>query len=121
MAGCTISDAQVEGLVRDLAWTRPSTADPDAGARRLLREGLYGRRFAAMLAGLDQDSDSQPALWDRDGWPRLRAPLAEPFARRDCGRWAALYEGTDACVTPVPSYAEAASRSRLKHGQSDGA
>ena len=37
VADRTISDAQVEDLVRDLAWTR----DPDTGSRRLLPEGLY--------------------------------------------------------------------------------
>lgn len=45
VADRTISDAQVEDLVRDLAWTR----DPDTGSRRLLPEGLYGRRKMTAL------------------------------------------------------------------------
>ena len=40
-------------------------------------------------------------------WPLLRRLLAEAFHGRTRDDWAALFEGTDACVSPVLSYAEA--------------
>jgi alpha-methylacyl-CoA racemase len=51
-----------------------------------------------------------PAEWpqnDQDRWPQLRARLAAVFATRDRAEWAALFAGTDACVSPVLSLEEA--------------
>jgi alpha-methylacyl-CoA racemase len=45
--------------------------------------------------------------WNPASWPRLRAVLAETFATRSRAEWCALFESTDACVTPVLSLAEA--------------
>jgi len=44
---------------------------------------------------------------DRAGWPRLAARIAQVFATRPRDEWAARFEGTDACVTPVLTMAEA--------------
>jgi alpha-methylacyl-CoA racemase len=44
----------------------------------------------------------------RRGWPRLRARLTEIFASRTQDEWRRVFEGTDACVAPVLSLAEAA-------------
>ncbi len=44
---------------------------------------------------------------DPANWPRLRAELAAVFATRPREAWAALFEGTDACVTPVLDWEEA--------------
>ena len=40
-------------------------------------------------------------------WPALRTLLADTFATRTRDEWTTLLEGTDACVEPVLSYAEA--------------
>lgn len=45
---------------------------------------------------------------DRAQWPALKARLAEEFARRTRAEWEAMFEGSDACVSPVLSMAEAA-------------
>ncbi|MFI6181068.1 CaiB/BaiF CoA transferase family protein [Nonomuraea sp. NPDC051191] len=45
---------------------------------------------------------------DRTQWPALKARLAEEFAKRTRAEWEALFEGSDACVSPVLSMAEAA-------------
>ncbi|MFJ9694847.1 CaiB/BaiF CoA transferase family protein [Kitasatospora sp. NPDC101183] len=69
---------------------------------------LEDRFYAALLAGLDLDPGEIP---DRDcpaNWPVLRQLFARRFARRDRDFWAAAFEGTEACVTPVLSVAEAA-------------
>ncbi|HEX4816525.1 MAG TPA: CaiB/BaiF CoA-transferase family protein [Nonomuraea sp.] len=45
---------------------------------------------------------------DRTQWPALKARLAEEFKTRTRAEWEALFEGSDACVSPVLSPAEAA-------------
>jgi alpha-methylacyl-CoA racemase len=39
-------------------------------------------------------------------WPELRSAFTEAFAARDRDHWAKVFNGTDACVTPVLSFAE---------------
>ncbi len=51
---------------------------------------------------------SLPDRADRTNWPALRATLAARFAEKTRDAWAAIFDGTDACATPVLSMAEAA-------------
>ncbi|KPI18920.1 Alpha-methylacyl-CoA racemase [Actinobacteria bacterium OK074] len=63
------------------------------------------------LLGLDDiDPGSQH---DSSTWPHLRARLEQRFAQRTRDEWAALFEGTDACVAPVLSLTEAAAHPHL--------
>lgn len=62
--------------------------------------------YAELLRLLDL-TDVGPDRLDPRQWPALRALLAEAFGRRTREEWTALFEGTDACVAPVLSYAEA--------------
>jgi alpha-methylacyl-CoA racemase len=65
--------------------------------------------YAALLTGLGLADD--PALPDRADpacWPALRARFTEVFASRTRAEWWAVFAGTDACVAPVWSLAEAA-------------
>jgi alpha-methylacyl-CoA racemase len=48
-------------------------------------------------------------------WPQARAVLAAAFASRPRDEWAALFEGTDACVTPVLTIAEAAGHPHIAY------
>ncbi|MDL9935438.1 CaiB/BaiF CoA-transferase family protein [Gordonia sp. ABSL1-1] len=57
--------------------------------------------------------DDVPAQHDRDGWPQLRKAIAERFATRTRDEWTAVFEGTDACVSPVLSFPEAADHSHI--------
>jgi alpha-methylacyl-CoA racemase len=63
--------------------------------------------YAALLNGLGLADAGLPAQHDRSGWPELRRRLAAAFARRSRDEWAAVFAGTDACVAPVLSMAEA--------------
>ncbi len=63
--------------------------------------------YAALLHGLDLDGEDLPGQFDRERWPHLRECLATAFAQRDRDAWVAAFEGTDACVTPVLTFAEA--------------
>jgi alpha-methylacyl-CoA racemase len=44
---------------------------------------------------------------DRAAWPALKERLAGIFATRTRQEWCAIFEGSDACVAPVLSMAEA--------------
>ncbi|NUO36407.1 MAG: CoA transferase [Dermatophilaceae bacterium] len=57
--------------------------------------------------------DGAPDRLDPRQWPALRALLAETFRARTRDEWVAVFEGTDACVEPVLSYAEAPAHPHL--------
>ncbi len=63
--------------------------------------------YAALIAGLGLTPDAA-AQFDLSGWPALHARFSEIFATRGRDDWARHFEGTDACVTPVLTLAEAA-------------
>ncbi|BCJ70395.1 CaiB/BaiF CoA transferase family protein [Polymorphospora rubra] len=63
--------------------------------------------YAELLRLLGLADADLPAQHDVAGWPVLRARFAEVFAERTRDEWTELFEGTDACVAPVLSLAEA--------------
>jgi alpha-methylacyl-CoA racemase len=69
--------------------------------------------YAALLDGLGLAAADLPAQHDRAGWPRLRAAFAGTFAGRSRDDWAAHFDGTDACVTPVLAPGEVAAHPHL--------
>lgn len=69
--------------------------------------------YEALLQGLGLTGESLPDQHDRAAWPRLRARFAEIFASRTRAEWSADFAGSDACVTPVLTLAEAGEDSHL--------
>ncbi|MDP7705980.1 MULTISPECIES: CaiB/BaiF CoA-transferase family protein [unclassified Mycobacterium] len=69
--------------------------------------------FAALLAGLGLSADEVPAQLDAGSFPRMRELFTEKFASRTRDEWTAVFAGTDACVTPVLNWAEAACDAHL--------
>ncbi|MDF1620062.1 CaiB/BaiF CoA transferase family protein [Pseudothioclava nitratireducens] len=63
--------------------------------------------WTALIEGLELEADALPDRADRANWPRLREILAACFAMRSREDWTAVFEGTDACATPVLTIAEA--------------
>jgi alpha-methylacyl-CoA racemase len=63
--------------------------------------------YAALLRGLGLTDAGLPGQLDRAGWPVLRQRFAEAFASRTRAEWEEVFAGTDACVAPVLSMAEA--------------
>ncbi len=64
--------------------------------------------FAALLAGLELAEDPAfAAQLDPTTWPAMRARFEAKFAERSRDEWAELFAGSDACVAPVLSMAEA--------------
>jgi alpha-methylacyl-CoA racemase len=68
---------------------------------------IEGPFWAEVLKLLDLPADSVPSRDDPAQWPETKDVLAEVFRRKGRDEWAALFEGTDACVTPVLSMDEA--------------
>jgi alpha-methylacyl-CoA racemase len=68
---------------------------------------IEAKFHAELLQRLEIDPASVPKQWDKAGWPRMKALLAERFRTRTRDEWSALLEGTDACFAPVLSPAEA--------------
>lgn len=63
--------------------------------------------FDLMIAKLDLDPARFAGRMEPANWPALRAELAAVFCTRTRDDWAALFEGTDACVAPVLDLHEA--------------
>ncbi|WP_327578634.1 CaiB/BaiF CoA transferase family protein [Streptomyces sp. NBC_00145] len=70
---------------------------------------LEERFYAALVHGLELDAAALPDRDDPRNWPAVRREFANRFAGATRDHWAQLFEGTEACVTPVLSAAEAAS------------
>jgi alpha-methylacyl-CoA racemase len=69
--------------------------------------GAIEPKFFALLLeklGLPQIADRQ---MDHQHWRETRVLLEETFAKKTQEEWCALLEGTDACFSPVMSFAEA--------------
>jgi alpha-methylacyl-CoA racemase len=77
-----------------------------ADGRHVAVGAIEGQFYAALLAGLGLDGEELPHQHDPSGWPTLRARFTEVFATRSRDEWAEVFAGTDACVTPVLSFAE---------------
>jgi alpha-methylacyl-CoA racemase len=64
--------------------------------------------YAALIAGLEIDTADFPHQHDRAAWPLMKARFAAIFVGRTRAHWEQVFEGRDACVTPVLSPDEAA-------------
>jgi alpha-methylacyl-CoA racemase len=64
--------------------------------------------YAELLAGLGlADDPTVPAQYDKASWPELKRRFAEVIRTRTRDEWEKVFAGTDACVAPVLSMAEA--------------
>jgi alpha-methylacyl-CoA racemase len=68
---------------------------------------LEAKFYAELLARLGLSAAGLPPQNDRAGWPVLRARFAEVFLTRTRDEWAEVFAGSDGCVAPVLSPAEA--------------
>jgi len=69
--------------------------------------------YAAFLAGLGLDPADLPSQLDPAGWPTLRAAFTSAIAARARAEWTAVFDGVDACVTPVVELDEALTEPHL--------
>jgi len=89
------------------------TAYACADSRHVAVGALEDRFYAALLHGLGLDPAGVPDRSDPGTWPALRAVLAGRFATRTRDEWAEAFAGTEACVSPVLTLAEAPAHPHL--------
>ncbi|KAI4795834.1 hypothetical protein KUCAC02_029623 [Chaenocephalus aceratus] len=65
--------------------------------------------YTQLLKGLDLDPGSLPPQMSFADWPELRRIFTERFASKSQEDWSQVFDGTDACVTPVLSFQQVSS------------
>lgn len=126
MVDGTVLLAQLILSLRGQGWWRDERASNlfDGGApfydtyecadgRFVAVAALEPRFFAALLRGLELTGLDPARQHDVSYWPELRQRFAEAFAGRSRDDWCARLSGTDACVTPVLTFAEAPAHPHL--------
>jgi alpha-methylacyl-CoA racemase len=104
-----------------MGWWRPQRGANllDSGAHFYevyeTQDGLYmavgaiePQFYALLLRGLGLEAATLPKQMDRDSWPAMKRRFADIFRSRGRAEWCSVFDGTDACVSPVLSPAEAA-------------
>ncbi len=79
-----------------------------ADGRHVAVGAIEPQFYAQLLQGLGLDGAELPGQWEFARWRDLRERFAEVFASRTRDQWSAVFEKTDACVSPVLSLGEAA-------------
>jgi alpha-methylacyl-CoA racemase len=69
--------------------------------------------FAALLKGLGLSPDQVPSQLEIGSYQQMYDVFAQRFASRTRDEWTDVFAGTDACVTPVLTWSEAATNDHL--------
>ena len=134
--GQVIDAAMVDGvsMLSQMAWTMKATGALrderesfllDGGApfyrtyetadgRYMAVGAIEPQFYAQLLRGLELDADELPQQLVRSSYPAMHELFAERFATRTRDEWAEIFAGTDACVTPVLTWREAAAGEHLR-------
>lgn len=75
--------------------------------RYLAVGAIEGRFYEELIARLGLAEAGLPDQHDQSRWPELRSAIATRIASRSRADWEEIFTGSDACVTPVLSMAEA--------------
>ncbi|OMB97215.1 carnitine dehydratase [Mycobacterium sp. NS-7484] len=70
--------------------------------------------FAQLVAGLGLDAAAIPGQFELARYDELRDIFTERFATKTRDEWTEIFAGTDACVTPVLTWGEAAESEHLR-------
>ncbi|XP_062269150.1 alpha-methylacyl-CoA racemase isoform X1 [Platichthys flesus] len=65
--------------------------------------------YTQLLQGLELDPAELPSQMSFSDWPELRRIFTERFASKSQADWSGIFDGTDACVTPVLSFDQVSS------------
>ncbi|CAF97174.1 unnamed protein product [Tetraodon nigroviridis] len=65
--------------------------------------------YRQLLKGLDLEAAELPDQMSFSHWPELTKIFAGRFASKTQAEWSKIFDGTDACVTPVLSFEEVSS------------
>lgn len=118
--GVALLTAKLQGLrAAGLFSDEPGTNYLDTGApfydtyrcadgRHVAVAPLEADFYLELLEGLGVDAADWPDRDDRANWAELRRRLEAAFAAEPMSTWAEVFAGTDACVSPVMTFDEAA-------------
>ncbi|OBI88081.1 CaiB/BaiF CoA-transferase family protein [Mycobacterium sp. 1245805.9] len=133
--GQVVDAAMVDGvsLLAQMMWTMKSTGSLRDERESFLLDGgapfyrcyetadgkyvavgaIEPQFFAALLTGLGLSPDEVPGQLDIGSYQRMYDIFAKRFASRTRDEWTDVFAGTDACVTPVLTWNEAATNDHL--------
>jgi alpha-methylacyl-CoA racemase len=109
----------IHGMLAQGTWTQERGANWLDGAAPFYRcyacaDGKYvavgaleSQFYALLLGKLGLPESDRATQNDRSTWPDKCREFAKIFAGENRDHWARLFEGTDACVAPVLTFAEA--------------
>ncbi len=134
--GQVIDAAMVDGVsvLSQMMWTMKSTGSLrdereafllDGGApfyrtyetsdgKYMAAGAIEPQFFAELLKGLGLVPDEVPNQFDIDAYPQMQTIFTERFASKTRDEWSEIFAGTDACVTPVLTWTEAAENEHLR-------
>lgn len=70
--------------------------------------------YAELLAGLGIDPEGLPNQLDPNGQETLKKLFTERFRSKTRDEWAEIFDGTDACASPVLTFSEATEHEHLQ-------
>ncbi len=76
---------------------------------------IEARFYQEMIKGIGLAEQDLPKQHDRKRWPELRGLIGTAIKGKTRDEWAAVFGGTDACVTPVLSLDEVANDPHMAH------
>src|SRR6201991_848016 len=134
--GQVIDAAMVDGVsvLAQLAWTMKSTGSLKDQRESFMLDGgapfyrtyetsdgkymavgaIEPQFFAQLLAGLGLTASDVPNQLDASTFPEVHKLFEEKFANKTRDDWTEVFAGTDACVTPVLTWGEAAQNEHLR-------
>ena len=134
--GQVIDAAMVDGvsILSQMAWTMKSTGSLKDERESFMLDGgapfyrtyetadgkymavgaIEPQFFAHLLAGLRLSAEDVPNQLDSSAFPELHKLFADKFAGKTRDEWTEIFAGTDACVTPVLTWREAAQSDHLR-------
>jgi alpha-methylacyl-CoA racemase len=80
------------------------TADGRYFAVGAIEPQFYSLLLEGMGLGAD---DALPGQLDKSSWPAMKVRFAEVFKSKTRDEWTAIFDGTDACASPVLNWDEA--------------
>jgi alpha-methylacyl-CoA racemase len=134
--GQVIDAAMVDGvsILAQMAWTMKSTGSLKDERESFMLDGgapfyrtyetadgkymavgaIEPQFFAQLLAGLGLSAEDVPNQLDASAFPKVHKLFADKFASKTRDEWTEVFAGTDACVTPVLTWREAAHNEHLR-------
>jgi alpha-methylacyl-CoA racemase len=116
--GAAVLASMFHGLAASGMWAEPRGTNLLDGSKPFYRcyacadgrfvavGALEPQFFAQLITGLGLKPD-EFVQFDASSWPGMEATFARIFLTRSRDEWEAVFSGSDACVSPVLSFAEA--------------